>query len=76
MDKIRVLIVDDSPLMREALRSILSSDPDIDVVGMAKNLKQALEQALSRVGGLDHDALVRRGIDRLMAYGAFETVNA
>ncbi len=47
-----------------------------DVVGMAKNLKQALEQALARVGGLDHDALVRRRIDRLMAYGAFETVNA
>lgn len=47
-----------------------------DVVGMAKNLKQGLEQALARVGGLDHDALVRRRIDRLMAYGAFETVNA
>lgn len=47
-----------------------------DVVGMAKNLKQALEQALARVGGLDHDALVRRRVDRLMAYGAFETVNA
>ena len=47
-----------------------------DVVGMAKNLKQALEQALQRVDGLGHDALVRRRIDRLMAYGAFETVTA
>jgi acetyl-CoA carboxylase carboxyl transferase subunit alpha len=47
-----------------------------DAVGMAKNLKHALEQALSRVGGLDHDALVRRRIDRLMAYGAFETTSA
>ena len=47
-----------------------------DVVGMAKNLKQALEQALARVDGLGHEALVRRRIDRLMAYGAFETVNA
>ena len=47
-----------------------------DVVGMAKNLKQALEQALSRVNGLDHDALVRRRIDRLMAYGAFDEVAA
>ena len=47
-----------------------------DVVGMAKNLKQALEQALSRVADLDHDALVRRRIDRLMAYGAFETTTA
>lgn len=47
-----------------------------DAVGMAKNLKQALEGALARVGGLDHDALVRRRIDRLMAYGAFDEVAA
>lgn len=47
-----------------------------DVVGMAKNLKQALETALGRVKDLDHDALVRRRIDRLMAYGAYETVSA
>jgi acetyl-CoA carboxylase carboxyl transferase subunit alpha len=47
-----------------------------DVVGMAKNLKQALEEALGRVSGLDHDALVRRRIDRLMAYGAFDEVAA
>jgi acetyl-CoA carboxylase carboxyl transferase subunit alpha len=47
-----------------------------DVVGMGKNLKQALEEALSHVAGLDHDALVRRRIDRLMAYGAFETTSA
>lgn len=47
-----------------------------DMVGMAKNLKQALETALGRVKDLDHDALVRRRIDRLMAYGAYETVSA
>lgn len=47
-----------------------------DVVGMAKNLKQALETALGRVKDLDRDALVRRRIDRLMAYGAYETVSA
>ena len=47
-----------------------------DVVGMAKNLKQALEQALGHVSGLDHEALVRRRIDRLMAYGAFDEVAA
>ena len=38
--------------------------------------RDALEQALKRVEGLDADALVRRRIDRLMAYGAFETVTA
>ena len=35
MKKIRVLIVDDSPLVRRVLTEILSSDPDIEVVGSA-----------------------------------------
>ena len=35
MPKCRVLIVDDSALMREILTEILSSDPDIEVVGAA-----------------------------------------
>jgi len=35
MGKIRVLVVDDSALMRELLQSILSSDPDLEVVGLA-----------------------------------------
>jgi len=47
-----------------------------DVIGMAKNLKTALEEALARVSSLDHEALVRRRIDRLMAYGAYETPTA
>ena len=33
--KIRVLIVDDSALVREALRTLLSEDPDIEVMGTA-----------------------------------------
>jgi len=44
-EKIRVLIVDDSALMREALRSILNSDPSIEVVGAAKNGKEGVEKA-------------------------------
>jgi two-component system chemotaxis response regulator CheB len=35
MPKCRVLIVDDSALMRELLTEILSADPDIEVVGAA-----------------------------------------
>jgi two-component system chemotaxis response regulator CheB len=35
MAKIRVLIVDDSALMRQVLTSLLSKDPDIEVVGSA-----------------------------------------
>ena len=35
MDKLRVLVVDDSALMRKLLTSLLDSDPDIEVVGSA-----------------------------------------
>lgn len=44
--KIRVLIVDDSSLMREALKSIMIADPAIDVVGMAKDGKDGIEKAV------------------------------
>jgi two-component system, chemotaxis family, protein-glutamate methylesterase/glutaminase len=34
---IRVLIVDDSSLMRRALTALLASDPEIEVVGTARD---------------------------------------
>ncbi|MDH5423894.1 MAG: response regulator [Gammaproteobacteria bacterium] len=43
-DKIRVLIVDDASFMVKALTEMLGSDPDIDVVGYAKNGLEALEK--------------------------------
>ena len=36
-NKIKVLIVDDSALVRQTLADILSSDPDIQVIGMAQD---------------------------------------
>ncbi|MGE5503594.1 MAG: protein-glutamate methylesterase/protein-glutamine glutaminase [Actinomycetota bacterium] len=44
MARIRVLIVDDSALMRQMLTSILSSDPAIDVVGSAPDPLVAREK--------------------------------
>jgi len=46
-EKIRVLIVDDSALMREALKSILEQDPSIEVAGMAKDGKEGVDKALT-----------------------------
>jgi two-component system chemotaxis response regulator CheB len=46
-DKIRVLIVDDSALMRDALKSILESDGSIEVVGTAKNGMEGVEKAMA-----------------------------
>lgn len=53
MSKIRVLIVDDSAFLRRAIRSVLRSAPDIDVVGAARNGREAIEQARS----LDPDVI-------------------
>jgi len=45
--KIRVLIVDDSPLVCEALKVILSSEPSIDIVGIARNGAEALQKTIA-----------------------------
>ncbi|MEC4678279.1 MAG: chemotaxis response regulator protein-glutamate methylesterase [Nitrospirota bacterium] len=41
---IRVLIVDDSVIVRKAVSDALKPDPEIDVIGMAQNGKIALEK--------------------------------
>jgi DNA-binding NarL/FixJ family response regulator len=42
---LRVLIADDQPLMRSALRSCLAHEPDIEVVAEAANGRQAVDLA-------------------------------
>ena len=44
MKKIRVLVVDDSALMRKLLTEILNSDPEIEVVGTAMDAYMAREK--------------------------------
>ncbi|HEV2071205.1 MAG TPA: response regulator transcription factor [Acidimicrobiales bacterium] len=51
---IRVLVVDDHPVVRQGLRSFLSSRPGIDVVGEAADG----ETALTEVGRLHPDVVV------------------
>ncbi len=45
MNKIRVLIVDDSFVMRTLLAEILNVDPEIEVVGMARDGETAIKEA-------------------------------
>ncbi|HET7537472.1 MAG TPA: response regulator transcription factor [Candidatus Didemnitutus sp.] len=45
--KLRILLVDDQSLFREALRTLLSLQPDFEIVGEAENGERAL--ALARV---------------------------
>ena len=44
MEKIRVLVVDDSLVIRRALRECFRSDPEIEVIGVAETGLRALEQ--------------------------------
>jgi NarL family two-component system response regulator LiaR len=43
MKKIKILIVDDHPMMREALQTALADEPDLEVIGEASNGLEALE---------------------------------
>ena len=45
---INVLIVDDSPVVREFLILVLSSDPQVRIIGTAANGVEALEAASSK----------------------------
>lgn len=42
----RILLVDDHVLFRQGLASLLETQPDLDVVGNASNVSQAISQAL------------------------------
>lgn len=68
MQKKKVLVVDDSAFMRKIITDILSSESALDVVGTARNGKDALEK-LSRlqpdVITLDVEMPVMDGLDAL-----------
>ncbi|MCC9601200.1 chemotaxis response regulator protein-glutamate methylesterase [Stieleria sp. JC731] len=48
MSKIKVLVVDDSALMRQLITKILSSAPDIEVIGSASDPYKAREKILAQ----------------------------
>lgn len=44
-ERLRVLISDDDPMIREALRDVLQAEPDIEVVAVAKDTDEAITLA-------------------------------
>lgn len=70
MDKIRVLIVDDSAVIRRLLSDLLKEDSQIEVVGMAGNGEQAIpkvQQLHPDIITLDMEMPVMDGIETLKA---------
>jgi two-component system LytT family response regulator len=48
MSNLRLLIVDDEPLIRSGIRGVLARLPDVEVVGECENGNEAIEAILSR----------------------------
>ena len=67
-EKFNVLVVDDASFMTKAISEILESDPDVTVVGVARNGQEGLEQ-IKRfrpdVITLDIDMPVMNGIEAI-----------
>jgi two-component system chemotaxis response regulator CheB len=47
-DKIRVLVVDDSALMRKKISDLINSDDELEVIGTARNGEEAVREVLIR----------------------------
>jgi DNA-binding NarL/FixJ family response regulator len=66
MSRIRILVVDDHPIVRSGITSVLASQPDFDVVGEAGNGQEAVAAA-SRLEPdlvlMDLRMPVRSGVD-------------
>lgn len=66
MEKIRVIIADDHPVVREGTRHLLEQEPDIEVVGEAANGAEAValvEQLNPQVAIVDISMPVMNGIE-------------
>jgi DNA-binding NarL/FixJ family response regulator len=69
MDKIRLLITDDHPMMREALLTALAEEADMEVVGEASNGIEALRLAQECSPDVILMDLLMPGMDGLEAIG-------
>ena len=67
MDKINILIVDDHPMMREAMRTALEEEPDLNVIGEASDGLQAVRMYKELEPDLVMMDLLLPGIDGLEA---------
>lgn len=69
MSRIRVLVVDDSAFMRKIISDILTSSPDIEVIGRAKNGQEAIEKTTQLRPDVITMDIEMPGLDGLHALG-------
>lgn len=75
MDKIRLLITDDHPMMREALLTALAEETDMEVVGEASNGIEALKLAQKCRPDVILMDLLMPGMDGMEAIGRLLEAN-
>jgi NarL family two-component system response regulator LiaR len=75
MEKIRLLIADDHPMMREALLTAVAEETDLEVVGEASNGIEALKLAQECKPDVILMDLLMPGMDGLEAIGRIIEIN-
>src|SRR5712692_5835956 len=75
LNKVRVLIVDDSAFMRKVLETILVSDPQLQVIGHAKDGREAIALAESLKPDVITMDINMPHMDGLQATAQIMTVN-
>jgi DNA-binding NarL/FixJ family response regulator len=76
MDKIRILIVDDHPMMLEALQTALANETDMQVIGETSNGIEAVQFATDLVPDVIIMDLLMPGMSGLEAIAAICTANS
>ena len=67
---IRILVVDDHPVVREGVASLVGGQPDMSIVGQASNGREAIQQFRAQhpdITLLDIQMPVMNGLDALIA---------
>jgi chemotaxis response regulator CheB len=76
---IRILTVDDHPLLRKGIAALVNAEPDMKLVGEASNGQEAIESfRLHRpdVHALTADCLAMRFLERVLVSSSAEAFDA